>query len=261
MKKIIEFRNTNFSYNNQNKFEDFCMDIDTGDIVSLIGPSGSGKTTILKMLCHRLPNDSIYYNGLNINDHNIDNIRQNIIVVFDEPFKKSSIEDELIQYLRVCDLTQLEKEEKVRQMIDLFNLTKYKRENINSLSLKDKNLIKILKYLIVEPDFIAIDMLFSSLDYVDKVKIIDFIRDRKITLLNVTNNLNDTLLGNKIYVLSDFTLILEGATQTVLKTDTMLKRLGFKLPDEIELSIELINYGILNKIYLDKEKLVNALWK
>ena len=104
-------------------------------------------------------------------------------------------------------------------------------------------------------------MLFSSLDYVDKVKIIDFIRDRKITLLNVTNNLNDTLFGNKIYVLSDFTLILEGATQTVLKTDTMLKRLGFKLPDEIELSIELINYGILNKIYLDKEKLVNALWK
>ena len=73
--------------------------------------------------------------------------------------------------------------------------------------------------------------------------------------------MTDTLFGNKIYVLSDFTLVLEGPTQTVLKTDTMLKRFGFKLPDEVELSIELINYGILNKIYLDKEKLVNSLWK
>lgn len=261
MKKLIEFRNTNFSYNSQNKFEDFCMDIESGDIVSLIGPSGSGKTTILKMLCHQLPNDTVYYDGNSINSYPINEIRRKVIVVFDEPFKKVTIEDELIQYLGVCDLTHLEKQEQVRQIIDYFDLKDAQGKNINTLSLNQKNLIKILKYLIIEPEFIAIDCLLSSLNYDTKARVIEFIKDRNITLLNVTNDLNDTLFGNKIYVLSDFTLVLEGPTQTVLKTDTMLKRFGFKLPDEIELSIELINYGVLNKIYLDKEKLVNSLWK
>ena len=108
MKKIIEFKNTNFAYNSQNKFEDFCMDIDATDIVSLIGPSGSGKTSILKMICHRLPNETVYYNGQKIGSYNINDIRRKIIVVFDEPFRKTTIEDELIQYLGVCDLTILE---------------------------------------------------------------------------------------------------------------------------------------------------------
>lgn len=261
MKKLIEFRNTNFSYNSQNKFEDFCMDIEQNDIISLIGPSGSGKTTLLKMICHKLPNDTIYYNGQNINSYNVNEIRRKIIVVFDEPFKKMTIEDELIQYLGVCDLSLLEKQELVRQIIDYFDLNSSKGKNINKLSLNEKTLIKILKYLIIEPEFIAIDCLFSSLNKESKKRIIDFIKERQITLLNVTNDLNDTLYGNKIYILSDFTLVLEGPTQTVLKTDTMLKRFGFKLPDEVELSIELINYGVLNKIYLDKEKLVNSLWK
>ena len=120
------------------------------EFASILGPSGSGKTTILKMLCHKLPNDSVYYNDLSISDHNINSIKQNIVVVFDEPLKKSSIESELIQYLGVCDLTQLEKEEKVRQMIDIFGLNELKGKNINTLSLNDKNLVKILKYLIIE---------------------------------------------------------------------------------------------------------------
>ena len=182
MKKIIEFKNTNFAYNSQNKFEDFCMDIDATDIVSLIGPSGSGKTSILKMICHRLPNETVYYNGQKIGSYNINDIRRKIIVVFDEPFRKTTIEDELIQYLGVCDLTILERQELVRQMMDYFELNELKGKGLNDLSLNHKYLIKILRYLIIEPEFIAIDCLFSALNYETKVKIIDFIKERKITL-------------------------------------------------------------------------------
>ena len=77
----------------------------------------------------------------------------------------------------------------------------------------------------------------------------------------MTNNLSDTLYGEKIYVIDDFELILEGSTKSVLKTDTLLKRLGFELPVPVELSIELNNYGVIDQIYTDGEDLVNELWK
>ena len=124
-----------------------------------------------------------------------------------------------------------------------------------------KNLIKILRFLIIDPAFIAIDGLFGGIQEENKIKIIEYLKESKITLLNVVSNLNDTLYGNKIFVLDNFALVLEGSTKSILKTDTMLKKLGYDLPDEVELSIELMNYGVLNKIYIDKEKLVNTLWK
>ena len=65
MGTIIEFRNTNFGYDNTNAFNDFNMQINDGDIVTLIGPGGSGKTTLLKMLCHKLPNNTCYYKSCN----------------------------------------------------------------------------------------------------------------------------------------------------------------------------------------------------
>ena len=83
MEKLIEFRNTNFAYNNTNAFLDFNMEILEGDIVTLIGPSGSGKTTLLKMLCKRLPNDSLYYKGINIKNHDTSELQKEIIVIFE----------------------------------------------------------------------------------------------------------------------------------------------------------------------------------
>ena len=56
-------------------------------------------------------------------------------------------------------------------------------------------------------------------------------------------------------------MIMEGSTISVLQSDTLLKRLGFKLPLAVSLSIELGNYGILKKIYTSNEKLVKELWK
>ena len=261
MRKILEFRNNNFSYNNEKGFKDLYLDIYEGDIISLIGPSGSGKTTILKMICHMLPNDNLYYDGININKCDISDIRRNVVVVLDTDLRKNNIQDELKQFLSVCGMTDSEQRAKSEKMIEMFDLHKYIDVKTKDLPNDIKNLIKILRFLIIDPAFIAIDGLFGGIQEENKIKIIEYLKESKITLLNVVSNLNDTLYGNKIFVLDNFALVLEGSTKSILKTDTMLKKLGYDLPDEVELSIELMNYGVLNKIYIDKEKLVNTLWK
>lgn len=261
MDKIIEFRDNNFTYKDGKGFKDFNLEIESGDIVSLIGPSGSGKTTLLKMLCHKLPNDSVYFEGNSIVTVPLSNLRQNLVVIFDTPFNGNNIFEELSYYMKQNGYIYNDMQNRVDDFVNLFDLKSIEYDDINKLSMDKKNLIKILRYLILSPKFIAIDGLLSGLDKINKQKIIDYIRNKKITLLNVTSDLKDTIYGDKIFVLDEFVTILEGSTLSVLKTDTLLKRLGFTIPTPIELSIELINYQVLDKIYTDEEDLVNALWK
>ena len=261
MSKIIEFKSTNFGYNSTNAFNDFNMEIESGDIVTLIGPSGSGKTTLLKMLCNKLPNDSVYYEGLNIKQCDVNELKREIVVVFDLPFKTNDLKSELGYFLKTIKIPTEEISERVDKMIAMFELSQIIDRPLDKLSSADAYLIKILRFLIIEPKFFAIDNLFANITTTNKKKIINFIKTNDITFLNVSTDLDDALLGNKLFVLEHFVLILEGNTLSVLKTDTLLKRLGFNLPLPVDLSIELNHYDILKKIYTDKQKLVNELWK
>ena len=98
MEKILEFRNTNFAYNGTNAFNDFNLEIETGEIVTMIGTSGSGKSTLLKMLCHKLPNASVYYKGLKIGSYDIETLKREIVVVFDSKIVNTSLKEEVLMF-------------------------------------------------------------------------------------------------------------------------------------------------------------------
>lgn len=261
MGKIIEFKDTNFGYNSTSSFTDFNMSINEGDIVSLIGPSGSGKTTLLKMLCHQLPNDTCFYKGDSFPTVNIEILKREVVIVFDHPVKYSNIEQEIKRYLVLLGVSSEEINKRYEKVRKMFNLESIEKDDFETLPTTAQYLVKILRYLIINPSFIAIDSIYANLSKTDKTNIIKYVKENKMTLLNVVTDLNDTLYGNKVYVLDNFILILEGTTTSVLKTDTLLKRLGFSLPLPIDLSIELMHYDVLKKIYTDNEKLVGALWK
>lgn len=261
MEKLIEFRNTNFAYNNTNAFLDFNMEILEGDIVTLIGPSGSGKTTLLKMLCKRLQNDSLYYKGINIKNHDTSELQKEIIVIFDSPLTSQTVTMELKKYVTKIGLSDGEIDLRINEFNKFFGIENLEGVHPKDLTKKQAALIKILRYLIIKPKFLAIDNILSNLDTISIKKFFDYIKKNNITLLNVSSNLDQALYGNKLYVLENFVLILEGYTLSVLKTDTLLKRLGFRLPLAVDLSIELGHYEVIKKIYTESDKLVKALWK
>jgi len=261
MEKLIEFRNTNFAYNNTNAFVDFNMEILEEDIVTLVGPTGSGKTTLLKMLCKRLPNDSLYYKGINIKNHDVKELQKEIIVIFDMPLTCETVSLELKKYIEKIGLSEGEIDLRINRISKFFEIENLLETKNAELNKSQTNLIKVLRFLIVEPKFLAIDNMLLGLYKSDLERFFDYIKKNKITLLNVTTDLNQAIYGNKLYVLENFVLILEGSTNSVLKTDTLLKRLGFRLPLPVELSIELGHYDLLRKLYTDTEKLVKTIWK
>jgi len=217
MGKIIEFKNTNFGYNNVKTFNDFNMEIEEGVIASMIGTSGSGKTTLLKMLCHKLPNDTCYYMGKNFQESDVDKLKREVVIVFDSPIISESVRGEIVRYLKQIGIKGEEINDKYMKLREYFGLDRIENISTSELTWSDKYLVKILRYLIIEPKFLAIDSILTNLSKENKEKVFGFIKEKKITFLNVTNDIDEVLYGSKLYVLDAFVLILEGSTSISFK--------------------------------------------
>ena len=174
MGKIIEFKDLNFEYSENIFFENFNMSINENDIVSLIGPSASGKTTLLKMLCHKLPNDACYYKGKCFKDIPVETLKKEIVVVFDLPVKENNIKNAILHYIKTLNLSDEFIEKQYEKIKKSFQLDELEGKQVSELSFRELYLIKILRYLIIEPSFLAIDSIFSLLDETNKKELIKY---------------------------------------------------------------------------------------
>lgn len=100
----------------------------------------------------------------------------------------------------------------------------------------------------------------SSLSNKEKKEIFDLLDKQNINYVNVTSNIDDALFGDYIIVYDEDMKVLEGNKEVVLKNEKLLKKLGFGVPFVVDLSIQLMYYDILDKVYFDVDNLLEALW-
>lgn len=100
----------------------------------------------------------------------------------------------------------------------------------------------------------------SVLSNKEKKEIFDLLNKQNINYVNVTSNIEDALLGDYIIVYDEDMKVLEGNKEVVLKNEKLLKKLGFGVPFVVDLSIQLMYYDILDKVYFDVDNLLEALW-
>ena len=94
----------------------------------------------------------------------------------------------------------------------------------------------------------------------EKKVIIELLKKQNINFVNITSNIEDSLLSDYIVVFDDNKKVLEGNTEFVLRNEKVLKKLGYGLPFVVDLSIQLTYYDILGKVYYDMDKLTEDLW-
>jgi ABC-type multidrug transport system fused ATPase/permease subunit len=85
----VEFQDISFGYDkNKPVLHEISFRVAAGQSVGLIGPSGSGKTTLLNLLPRFYDADTgaILIEGINIREIRLEELRQNIAYVFQEPF-------------------------------------------------------------------------------------------------------------------------------------------------------------------------------
>ena len=134
-------------------------------------------------------------------------------------------------------------------------------KRLNEISESLEKLILVCKSLIKEPKIIFVDNIFSFMDEKDLKKIYSYTKKNKITIVNVSNNIEEALKYDYMIVLDKGQIVMEGKTRQILLQEKILKRLGIGLPFYIDLSIQLKLYGLIDNIRLSKEDLVEDLWK
>ena len=102
------------------------------------------------------------------------------------------------------------------------------------------------------------------LDPFDKEKILNILKelnDKGLTILNISHDIEDTLISDTIYVLDKGKIVLSGTKDEVYKEEDLLHNLGFELPFMVELSNRLMFYDLIDHVVYDMEELVDNLWK
>lgn len=229
---------------------------------SVIGNSSSGKTLFLKKLINKIVDDEIYLDGIKISEYDISFLRKNIFVVLDDDtFKCEYVVEELFYYLNILGYSLEEITKKIKDIIKYFDLTNIENKRIDTLNVEKRTLIKILSMLICNPSIFAIDNLFPYLSEYYQELIIKYIKKNKISLINVITDGEYLKYSDEVVVLSDSSCILSGKVKGMLSGNSIFPYVGIKLPFIVELSNNLILYGLVDKVYYDSSKLVNKLWK
>ncbi len=255
----LRIKNLQFTYDDKVIFKDVNFTLRKGMTLSIIGTTGSGKTTLLKLFNGELDyNGEIIIDGVLVNKNN----KASIACVFkDTPFVNELVSNELKYRLKELKMSTSDIKNRIDEVNTFFNVNKIIHKKIRDLSVNDRVLIKILSYAIYNPSYIAIDDLLIYLDTRTKILLLNYLHAKGITLINVTTNMEDVLYTDYILCLYDGINAIDGRTLDVLKNEKVLKRLGFDLPFYYDLSIQLELYGLIKKVYLNKEAMVSNIWK
>lgn len=85
----IDFKNINFEYEQDTPvLKDFSLHVNKGETIALVGNSGGGKSTVVSLLprFYDVTSGEIDFDGVDIRNFNLDELRQNISFVFQDNF-------------------------------------------------------------------------------------------------------------------------------------------------------------------------------
>lgn len=266
---IIMIKNLNFGYNEKKIFDNFNLDIKKGSFVHIIGSSGSGKSTLVKILLGLIKTDSyinIYH--MNLCDDNLKDIRDNVGVVFENPdntFVCDTVKDEILFSLNNMHYAESTIKTKLNKVLTYVPVENLLNRSLNTLSGGEKQLVALASALIKEPKILILDEALSMIDGVTKKQILNILKrlnnEKKMTVINVTHDIEETVYGSDIIVLSEGKIILNDSKLNVYKEERLLKKLGLDLPFMVDLSNRLGYYGLVSDTMLNMNEMVNHLWK
>ena len=239
----MKFENITFRYNDKCIFNNFNIEFNKG-INFIIGNNGCGKSTLFNISKHNLP----FMGKICLNNKVIDKGNKDIM---------------FIDYNYVNSLHGV-----VKNIIDIdcatyLNVEKYLDCDINCLPFGLKVKIVFTKLFSTSNSVYFIDDLLIWLNKTDKEKVLKKLKtlSKNKIIIIITNNLEDTLIANRIVLLDKGNIILDDSLEKFYYNEGILSNYGFNLPFIVDLSLKLKLYNAVDKIYFNQRKLVDELWK
>jgi energy-coupling factor transport system ATP-binding protein len=129
----------------------------------------------------------------------------------------------------------------------------------------EKQKVALAAAMLARPKILIIDYALEMVDERSKNEILEILyklrRDRHLTIISITHNLEETYKTDRMVVINNGNILIEGPTIDVLQEDKIFNRIGLNLPFMVDLSIKLKLYGLIDRIILDMDEMVNEIWK
>lgn len=268
MDNIIKIKDLSFSYQDKQIFKNLNLNIKKNSFNSIIGPNGCGKSTLIKILTGLINYEGyISIDDCYLNKENIKKIRRKIGVVFDDPdssFIGETVIDDLAFNLENLTYSKNQITKEIKEITDLFHLTDILYEEPANLTNSTKQKVAIASALIHKPKILLLDKSLHQLTEKDKKIVFDAInyykKNYNLTIILITHNEEDTLSSDRIIVLNNQKIYLDGSVKDVYKEERKLKTLGINIPFIIKLSLNLNLYDLIDEIYLTDRALIDKLW-
>lgn len=266
---IIEINNLTFRYGNKFIYDNFSLNVERGTWVTIAGPNGVGKTTLVKILASLEKNYSdVKIFGKKVNKKNIYGIRKEVGFVFDNPdnfFACETVEDELAFSLENLAVAPATIKKKIREISELLGINNLLKVNPYELSGGEKQKVALGCALMLEPRILILDEALMMVDINQRKELLKIIKDyntqKRVTVVSFTHDLDEALYSDRLVVLNEGKIIIDGAFPKVFDEERVMRKIGLEVPFAVELSQKLRVYNLVNKIDLDIERLVDEVWK
>lgn len=197
----IEIKSLNAYYDKLHVLKDINLNVEKGEILSLIGPSGSGKSSLLKMLVGLLTPKSgeVSLNNNQVNYTNksdLRTIREQIAIVFQQYnlFQNMNVlKNVCIAPTKIQKRNQKEVEEQAVALLEKVGLKDKLKSYPDELSGGQQQRVAIARALCLNPEILLLDEVTSALDPELVQEVLDSIRilaSEGMTMLIVSHEMS-----------------------------------------------------------------------
>lgn len=237
----------------KNAVDSVSLDVEKGEFIAILGHNGSGKSTLAKHINAILmpTSGTLYVNGKDTADgRNIWDIRQSAGMVFQNP------DNQIIETVVEEDVgfgpenLGVETEEiwkRVESALGKVGMLEFRKHSPSRLSGGQKQRVAIAGVLAMHPDCIVLDEPTAMLDPHGRQEVIQTLKElnekEKVTIILITHHMNEAALADKIFVMNEGKIALQGTPKEVFSHYDEMKNIGLDVPVSTEIAHGLKKYG------------------
>ena len=244
--------------------------IEEGSFVCVLGHNGSGKSTLAKLFnALQIPTEGcVIISGMDSREEaNVFPIREKVGMVFQNPDNQiiaSVVEEDVGFGPENIGVPTEEIWKRVADALDAVNMEAYRLKSPNHLSGGQKQRVAIAGTLAMEPKTIVLDEPTAMLDPSGRAEVIRSIRElnqkKGITIILITHYMEETVDADRIILMDQGKLVLDGTPKEIFSKVEELKSLRMDVPLITDLAHELRLSGMpISEGILKEEELVEEL--